>query len=78
MVAIAVSEDILRRLEKLAVTLGRPVESVTAEALQRYVVSTEQLVEDVAEARLQLSRGEGVDIDDLDAALEQRRNTKRK
>lgn len=73
MVSISVEEELLLDLKKLAAKLGRPLETVTAEALRGYVTSTEQLVDDVAVSRAQFARGEGVSLDDFDAELVKRR-----
>ena len=73
MVSISVDEGLLLDLKKLAEQLGRPLEALTAEALQGYVDATKQLVDDVGVSRAQLLAGEGVGLDGLDAALEKRR-----
>lgn len=75
MVSISVEEALLLDLKALAERLGKPVEVLTAEALRGYVDLTRQLADDVAVARAQLARGEGVDIDDFDDALAARRRT---
>ena len=78
MVSISVEKGLLLDLEKLAAKLGRPLESMTAEALRSYVEITGQLVDDIAASREQLARGEGIAIDDVDAALERRRAAKQR
>lgn len=78
MVSISVEEGLLLDLKKLAEKLGRPLETLTAEALRSYVETARQIVDDVAVSRAQLAAGEGVGLDDVDAALEQRRQAKKK
>ena len=73
MVTISVEEGLLLDLKKLAETLGRPLEALTAEALRGYVTTTRQIVDDVAVSRGQFARGEGVGIDEFDAELQKRR-----
>ena len=73
MVSISVEEGLLLDLKKLAKELGRPLEALTSEALQGYIDSTRQLVDDVAVSRAQLLAGEGVGLEKLDDALASRR-----
>ena len=78
MVSISVEEGLLLDLKKLAEKLGRPLETLTSEALRSYVETARQIVDDVAVSRAQLAAGEGVALDDVDDALEQRRQAKKK